>query len=266
MSSRPSLMAIFAHPDDESVNMGGTLARCTAEGVELSLVCATRGEWGTIGDPAVATRETLGATREAELRAACEILGIRWLRFLECADGGLNTAVWPRIAAAVATYIHERDPDVVVTFGPDGMYGHQDHTALCHIVTAAFKSVAFTNPLRRLYFVQYPRQSMIEAAAAIAAEHPSAHFWHLPPHSFGVSDSSITTVIDVSEYIGTKLRALRCHRSQLDENNAFRIVSEATARRFFGREFFHRALPPMKGGEVEATLFRVTHRQARAEA
>src|SRR6266550_2207519 len=90
LDKRPGLLAIFAHPDDESLAMGGTLARYSHAGVEVSLVCATRGEWGSISDPALATRENLAEVREGELRAACQVLGISQLHFLDCPDGDVN--------------------------------------------------------------------------------------------------------------------------------------------------------------------------------
>src|SRR5262245_63920317 len=88
-ASLNTLLAIFAHPDDESLVAGGAIARHAAEGWRTALICATRGEWGPISDESLADYENLGETRERELREACAVLGVSWLRFLDLEDGGV---------------------------------------------------------------------------------------------------------------------------------------------------------------------------------
>jgi N-acetylglucosamine malate deacetylase 2 len=92
-----ALLAVFAHPDDESLAMGGTLARYARAGVKVSLVCATRGEWGLISDPTLASRENLAEVREEELRSACRVLGVSSLHFLDCPDSGVNYTDWSEV-------------------------------------------------------------------------------------------------------------------------------------------------------------------------
>src|SRR5215207_2399139 len=104
--SPPTLLAVFAHPDDESYVCGGTLARYAAAGVRVVLLCATRGEAGEIADPALAARDELPAMREAELRAAAERLGIVEIHLLDYQDGTLPAVAFPegveRVSAIVA--------------------------------------------------------------------------------------------------------------------------------------------------------------------
>src|SRR5689334_14232479 len=92
LAERNTLLAVFAHPDDESLVAGGTLACYAAEGWQTALLCATRGEWGPISDYELADYENLGEVRENELRAACKVLGVSWLRFLDLDDGGVEAA------------------------------------------------------------------------------------------------------------------------------------------------------------------------------
>lgn len=147
--SNTSILAIFAHPDDELTN-GGTLARYASADVRVVLACATRGETGEISEAHLATRETLGAVRAEELRVAATTLGITDIRFLGYQDSGmtgtpenddprsLNRADPEEVVRRVVALIREVRPEVVITHDPTCGYGHPDHIALCRFVTAAF--------------------------------------------------------------------------------------------------------------------------------
>jgi N-acetylglucosamine malate deacetylase 2 len=119
---KKKLLAIFAHPDDESLMMGGTLAMYANRGVEVYLLCATRGEWGNISDDNLATQENLGEVRERELRAACEVLGITLQGFLDCPDSNINNTDWTIIEEKIVRTIRTIQPQVIVSFGLDGLY------------------------------------------------------------------------------------------------------------------------------------------------
>src|SRR5262245_22580218 len=137
------LMAVLAHPDDESLGFGGLLARYAAEGVETSVITATRGERGWFGDPRENPgMEALGRIREGELRAACRALGVGRLELLDYVDGDLDQADPQEAIGKIADYLREIRPDVVVTFGQDGAYGHPDHIAICQFATAAIVRAA----------------------------------------------------------------------------------------------------------------------------
>ena len=136
------LMAVLAHPDDESLGFGGTLATYAAAGVETSLVMATRGEAGRYGEhrrgsPEHPGPDALARIREGELRAAAAILGIRDIAFLDYRDQELDRADPREAVARIVHQLRRTRPDVVLTFGQDGAYGHPDHIAICQFATAA---------------------------------------------------------------------------------------------------------------------------------
>ena len=163
MNESLRLMAILAHPDDESLGFGGTLAKYAAEGIHVALVTATRGERGWRGeqdaDPGLTA---VGQIREAELRSAATALGIDRLTFLDQIDGELAQAESGPVLARIVAEIRAFRPQVVVTFGPDGAYGHPDHIAISQLATSAvllaadpeFRVVGDIEPVRvqKLYY------------------------------------------------------------------------------------------------------------------
>ena len=144
------LLAIYAHPDDESFGSGGMLAKYAAEGASVGLVCATNGEMGEISDPDLASSDTLGDVRIAELKCAAEALGVTELVLLGYRDSGMAetadnedprafaNAPDDEIVARLVGIIRRVRPDVVVTFDPTGGYGHPDHVAVHNRTVAAF--------------------------------------------------------------------------------------------------------------------------------
>ncbi len=134
---RPRLLGVFAHPDDETFCAGGTFARYAKDGAEIMVVSATRGQAGQIRDARVGTRRTIGAVREAELRLACERLGVAHTRCWDYLDGCLAEADFTDLVGQVVQLIRGFKPEVVVSFGPDGAYGHPDHVAISAATTAA---------------------------------------------------------------------------------------------------------------------------------
>src|SRR4051812_28664308 len=124
MFHKLGLMCILAHPDDESLGTGGILARYAAEGVATSLITATRGERGWQGNPAAYPgSHALGQMREAELRAAAHVLGLREVAFLDYQDGELDRAHPAEAIGRLVAHVRRLRPDVVVTFDPTGLYG-----------------------------------------------------------------------------------------------------------------------------------------------
>jgi LmbE family N-acetylglucosaminyl deacetylase len=134
---RPRLLGVFAHPDDETFCAGGTFARYAEDGAEIMVVSATRGQAGQIRDARVGTRRTIGAVRENELRLACERLGVTRVRCWDYGDGCLAEADFTELVGQVVQLIREFQPQLVVSFGPDGAYGHPDHIAISAATTAA---------------------------------------------------------------------------------------------------------------------------------
>ena len=153
------MMGVFAHPDDEVFCAGGMLAQWAEAGHETMIVSATRGEAGQIQDAHAATRRTLGTVREEELRAACAQLGVRHVECLDYRDGMLQEVDEETLASDIAAYIREFAPEIVVTFGPDGGYGHPDHIAISKATTLACQQIAAEGGRApHLYYSVFPRQ------------------------------------------------------------------------------------------------------------
>jgi LmbE family N-acetylglucosaminyl deacetylase len=153
----PRLLGVFAHPDDEVFCAGGTLAKYVASGAEAVVLSATRGEAGQIRDSAKATRATLAAVREQELRDACAVLGVQRVEFLDHVDSTLADVGREALAAEIATVLDEVVPDIVITFGPDGAYGHPDHMTIGDATTDAFVA----QPRGRLYHSHFARSRLL---------------------------------------------------------------------------------------------------------
>jgi LmbE family N-acetylglucosaminyl deacetylase len=134
----PRILGVFAHPDDETFCAGGTLAKYVAAGAEAMVVSATRGNAGQIRDAQLATRRTLGQVRERELQQACAQLGVQHAMCLDYGDGTLKDIDQAVLIQHVTQITREFRPDVVITFGEDGAYGHPDHIAISMATTAAF--------------------------------------------------------------------------------------------------------------------------------
>ncbi len=263
-----SLLAVFAHPDDESIMMGGALAFYVRRGIEVNVLCATRGEWGTSDDLSADERQNLGTIREEELRKACQILGANLLGFLDCPDGKVNETDWMETEEKIVRHIRQTRPQVVVTFGPDGLYWHPDHIATSSITTRAFASAGDANCFRnqigeglkafqpaKLYYAAYPDFLMRQMAANVVKENDSNHLWGFSADSFGVSSHQITTMLNVKETLPEKMRAIRSHKTQLAPNNIFSLIDDEAANLFLSREYFKLTQPEPDFKDLERDLF-----------
>ncbi len=158
--NRQRILGVFAHPDDEVFCAGGTLARAAALGAQTMIVAATRGEAGQIRDARAATRQTLGQVRAQELQRSGQRLGVQQVRCLDYGDGNLHNVDPARLAEEVAQIIRRFQPDTVITFGPDGAYGHPDHIAIGAATTQAVAGISpYTAP--RLYYSYFPHQQRL---------------------------------------------------------------------------------------------------------
>jgi LmbE family N-acetylglucosaminyl deacetylase len=248
---RLSLLAIFAHPDDEAFSSAGLLAKYAREGVHTSLVMATRGEAGEISDPALADRDNLGQVREQELRQACAIMGVKELRFLDYVDGTLSEMDREEFKEKLVRTIRELRPLVIYTFGPDGVYGHPDHVTVSDLATEAYHlsgdRSAFPEHLReglepwsprKLYYVAPPREQM-QRMAKLAERILPDNSWNQPDwENFGVPEAQITTCVDVKELAETKLSAIFAHRTQIMPNHPFALAPKEALLEFVGQECF----------------------------
>jgi LmbE family N-acetylglucosaminyl deacetylase len=154
------VLGIFAHPDDETMCAGGTLAKYANAGSEVVVVSLTKGGAGQIRDASVATRATLTSVRESELDAAGKELGLTETRCLNYLDGGVAEIANQTLAQVVSELLDEFDPDVVITFGPDGFSGHADHIAVGAAVTTACDQLRLEKSIR-LFHCHMPRNRML---------------------------------------------------------------------------------------------------------
>jgi LmbE family N-acetylglucosaminyl deacetylase len=137
-SDELSLLAVYAHTDDESFVPGGTIAKYTHEGIRVTLVCATRGEAGMLGNPPVCDRALLGKFRRSELASSCLVLEINRVCCWDFSDAKLGSYSHRDVEGRIVEIIRLVKPQVVITFGAEGITGHPDHTAISHFTTDAF--------------------------------------------------------------------------------------------------------------------------------
>jgi LmbE family N-acetylglucosaminyl deacetylase len=154
------VLGIFAHPDDETLCAGGTLAKYASAGADVRVISLTKGDAGQIRDASAATRATLKAVREKELDAAGRELGLTETRCLDYPDGGLSDIDSQTLVSVASELLSEIDPDVVITFGPDGFSGHADHIAVGAAVTAACYERGSARSIR-LFHCHRPRSRML---------------------------------------------------------------------------------------------------------
>jgi LmbE family N-acetylglucosaminyl deacetylase len=260
-------MAVLAHPDDESLGIGGTLARYASEGVEIFLLTATRGEAGRYGDSRPGDAQhpgvsALGCIRERELRAAAGVLGVRDVAFLEYRDQHLDRADPQEVISGIAAHIRRVRPDVVVTFGPDGAYGHPDHIAICQFTTAAI--VAAADPARstaeasasaysvsKLYYIAWPATTW--AAYQSALKKLTSAVDGVERQVVPWPDWAITTVIDTRRFSDTVWQAISCHESQMTVYRQLQLLSPEDFEELWARSRFYRVFSTVNGGRARET-------------
>jgi LmbE family N-acetylglucosaminyl deacetylase len=274
LNTSHGLMCVLAHPDDESMALGGTLAMYAAKGIATSLVMATRGERGWPGEPATYPGpRALGQMREAELRAAAAELGVNDLVFLDEIDGELDQADVNVIVKKIVAEIRRVRPAVVVTFGPDGAYGHPDHIAISQLTTTAVICAAYPAfedpngaPAHRVSKLYYRIWTADEAAVFrsvfedvgidVAGERRQFVSW---------PDWAVTTQIDARDYWPEVRDAVASHHSQIESVSALAQLDARGHRRLWGTQQFFRAMSvvPVDPG-VENDLFAGLQRRSRS--
>ena len=241
----PSLLAVFAHPDDE-VFSGGTLAHYAELGVNVTLLCATKGDAGKVTDPEldISGPEELAALRTEELRRSAELLGVQNVVMLGYGDSGreertrtgdtkaLMNVDLGELEARVRAVIKEVQPQVLLTFDPHGGYGHADHLAVHRASSAAFFSTGhLAGAPQRLFFSVIPT-----AVAKMMGEARG-----LDPLLYGVSEDTVTVNLDVKAQGEKKQAALKAHRSQMGPTSRMAQMTEAAKAQmesFFETEAF----------------------------
>jgi len=241
-----TVLAVFAHPDDESLACGGTLARLSDAGARVVVICASRGERGSWSDGSLVADEDLASARTRELREAARILGVAEVIILQHPDGDLRWADVPQFHAEIVSALEHYGPDGVITFAEDGLYWHLDHVGVHERTYTAVKSLGAAAP--PLYYVtmqQGVMREIVDAAVANGLRLESNPF-DIEPDAFGDHAKPPTFVVDVHDWVPRKLAALRCHRTQIGPNSPLRHLSEEQARRLLGVEQFRRS--PLDAG------------------
>ncbi|MGI9008463.1 MAG: N-acetyl-1-D-myo-inositol-2-amino-2-deoxy-alpha-D-glucopyranoside deacetylase [Streptosporangiaceae bacterium] len=264
------LMLVHAHPDDESIGTGATMARYAAEGAGVTLVTCTLGELGEIIPPDLADlawdkENRLGEHRIGELAAACAALGVTDHRFLggpgrwhdsgmmgtpsNDGDGAFWRADMDEAAGALLAIIEQVRPQVLVTYDANGFYGHPDHIQ-AHRVSARALELA-GGLVTKFYATAMPKsvlaegvRVMREASAAgrgdqgeqAGSEFEAAESAEELP--FGVPDEQVSTEIDARDYLDAKLAAMRAHASQIAVDSPFFALSDRVGQRAFGIEYY----------------------------
>jgi LmbE family N-acetylglucosaminyl deacetylase len=262
---------MFPHPDDETFTSAGTLAGAVAHGVPVTVVSATRGE---AGDSSIAglDSERLGAVREDELRAAMRGLGVTDVRFLDYRDSGMagspeaqNPRAFVRAdiedaAATLAKSIRELRPQTIITFGPEGMYGHPDHLHMHHVVVRAVALAADpthatatdTQPWETpaLYFATFPREDLTDLL-----NRPGSPLASMPPEArdnLGTPLAEITHIVEITSWADAKRAAIAAHVTQTGKGGPLQHIPPEALERQLQREYFVRAPLPWTADEPAA--------------
>ena len=264
MVEKLRLLGVMAHPDDESLGFGGALAKYAAEGVETFLVTATRGEAGRFGaagkghDPA-----EVGRVREAELRDAAKVLGVSDVSMLGRPDGGVDRVESAMAIREIVAHIRRIRPDVVVTFGPEGAYGHPDHVAISQFATAAAMCAADAryrvddaapHRVAKFYYMAWSGEKWAAYQAAfkkltitVDGAERQATPW---------PEWAMTTSIDTRDVWRTVWDAVRRHETQMSIYEKLGELSEEQQIVLWGSQEFYRVFSTVNGGrEMERDLF-----------
>lgn len=280
-----TLLAVFAHPDDESFGPGGTLARYADKDVHTHLICATNGEAGIVDKELLAGYRTPASRRIAELHCAASKLGLKDVHLLGYRDSGmagsqennhpdcLAQADPDKVAARVTGYVRTLRPQVVITFDPMGGYKHPDHIATHHAAVAAFHAASdptaypeqlaqgmMTHSPQKLYYTSFPRRALrwIVRLMPLLGRDPTAFGKNgdINLAEIAAIEYPITTRIDVADYLERKNAAAACHRSQSGPRGIFDRLPRWLVRKIMSTESFTRVYPKVKPDEpMERDLF-----------
>lgn len=267
MIEEPTLMAVLAHPDDESLGVGPTLAKYAAEGVSVHLVTATRGEKGRhFTNEDRPDDAEVGRVREGELRCAAGKLGIRDVALLDYIDGELDSVDPVEAVAKIAGHLRRVRPQVVLTFDPFGAYGHPDHVAISQLTTAA--TVAAAGPVRiggepdgdpphqvsKLYYFVTDRARW--AAYQAAFKTLISRVDGVERRAVEWPDWGVSARLDTRDHGATAWAAVQCHETQLAIYEQLGDLTPEHHAALWGTQTMYRAFSLVNGGRAtEADLF-----------
>lgn len=258
------LMAILAHPDDESLGVGGVLARYAAEGVATHLVTATRGQRGRYFDnDHRPSDDEVGRVREGELREAAEALGVRDVVVLDYLDGELDRSDPRQVIELLVREIRRVRPHVVITFDPFGAYGHPDHIAISQLAVSAAVAAADSawdddgssphSVSKLYYFVNDPDHwAAYQAAFKRLVSHVDGQEREAMPWPVW----SITTRVDTRRHWEAVWRAVQCHRTQMAIYGKLADLGPEHHEGLWGSQTFYRVFSTVNSGrQLETDLF-----------
>ena len=260
MSQPLTFLGILAHPDDESLGMGGTFTKYAKEGIDTYLICATRGERGRFGtekkSPGI---EIVGRTREKELREAAKILGIKEIFFLDYLDADLDKADTNEVLKKIVPIIRKLKPQVVASFGPDGGYGHPDHVAISQLSGASIVSAANLNfsgseslaphGVSKFYYMTWNKDIWEAYQSAFKKLVSNVDGYERQANPW--PDWAITTEIDASAYWETVWKAICCHQTQMEIYGELENLPEKTHKILWGSQQFYRVFSTVNGGRTK---------------
>lgn len=259
-------MCVFAHPDDESLGCGFTLARYAAEGIDISLLCATRGERGWQDKPEVFPgMAQFGRIREMELMDAAHLLGIGEVHFLDYIDGDLDKVDRAEAVEKIVGHIRRIRPQVVLTFDPTGAYGHPDHIAISQYALGAVVAAAdigyadqagqVPHRVSKVYYM-IDSEKLVDMIRELAGKIEMEVDGELREHT-GWPDWAATTLIDGSAYWETCLEAIACHATQVDGLlDKLRRIPETHDPRVWSVQSYYCVYSLVNGGSrVETDFF-----------
>ncbi|MET7574866.1 N-acetyl-1-D-myo-inositol-2-amino-2-deoxy-alpha-D-glucopyranoside deacetylase [Streptomyces sp. NPDC005492] len=273
------LLLVHAHPDDESINNGATMAKYAAEGAHVTLVTCTLGEHGEVIPPALRhlSGSDLAAERERELTAAMKALGVADHGFLGGAgwyqDSGMMgtpdnddpACFWQadvdEAAGHLVEVIRESRPQVLITYDPDGGYGHPDHIQAHRVAMRAAELAADAgHPIAKVYWNRVPRPVVEEGFARLRAALPDLPFAEAAAVDDvpGVVDGErITAAIDGSAYAAAKTAAMRAHATQIEvaPDQPYFVLSNYLAQPILTTEYYELVQGEAGGPTPETDLF-----------
>lgn len=198
----------FAHPDDETFTLAGSIIKWVKAGHQVSLITATYGQMGLSADIKVDSPEHLGQIRKGEMEEAAKITGISRIHYFGMMDGDLENEETTELVSKIGAIIEEEKPDVVITFEKNGGSNHPDHIKMSLASTIAFKDYLKNAQKHvRLYHTVTPQSYYAEFSKAGVANTGFGE-------PKGVPDEQITTVLDVTDVFDLKMKAIECHKTQ----------------------------------------------------
>jgi LmbE family N-acetylglucosaminyl deacetylase len=260
-----TLVCLHAHPDDESISTGGTIARASAEGHRVVLVLATNGDHGEVPDD-LAPGETLVDRRKAETARSCAVLGVHRLEWLDYADSGMTgweqndhehsflQAPLDEAAGRLADILREEQADVLTTYDWHGNYGHPDHIKVNLVghraAELAGTPAVFEATMNRDEMVRFFEQARAEGNPAAPGDDFDPNGPADDGNPMGSTEDELTHRVDVSAYVVQKRESIRCHKSQITDAGFFSTMPDEAFAMAFGQEWYIKkgATHPLRDG------------------